>query len=792
MQCWSWGRHPRRLLHASSAASPRQWLRRSETSPLATATPAAGLPPSASRILAVRGTISSITVSKGAYYTFRVTPRAMFDVAASGRTKHTPSLLLNAPLTQISPEPTPAERGQCGRLVTCAGSMPWNPELGAEVFVVGTPRQHNPCITELRVRATTVTQFLEPDSSSSENRSKREDAREGGDGSGQEEAYAWFREFALSSLKVGLPATTFDELEPRDLFALLRSRDITKLCRVKGIKEARATKAVERFEQLLASGAIDRYRQLFRYGFHDNFWFPEASICSFPPTALRDLVKDPYSACYNHLLQRDFDAVDQRVFQQKLIRDAADLRRLRALSYTTLQQATRQTYMGTHQSRAHSQQAHAVPRRNAHNCVSGRHIFLSQSDLCERNARRLRASAARHERGTTFCFDQDTLLRGMDKLKSTIIGSREEDAWLAIDEQEGCLESSSARWYTSFNFAIESRLVEAVLERLECLEHRGPSHAAFERYGVTRTEFEGHFEDAVCDKDGVTLDSQQRDAVRVAFDNRFGIVTGGPGTGKTHVIASIVRLAQALGGEIVLVCPTGKAAQSLRATTQAYASTIHSALRINPSSLEERKGGGDRIWAKGGAQFPFSRGRRGKDDDGSDEARFYIFVVDEASMLSYPLAYHVLEALASHSSEARKSSILLVGDCDQISPVDLGHTFSELCKVEAMPLVRLEHNYRQAHGSRLAHNIKRVLEGLAPDAFDMEQHCALGPVAAGPRPSAAVLSIGKAPPRRVSVQAFRGARHRPGPRRGGGTGQSPGTGRGHGARVRGGDRAHQP
>ncbi len=177
--------------------------------------------------------------------------------------------------------------------------------------------------------------------------------------------------------------------------------------------------------------------------------------------------------------------------------------------------------------------------------------------------------------------------------------------------------------------------------------------------------------------DGLT--PEQRDGVAGALTRRLSIVTGGPGTGKTHLTRQIAELADSRKLKLELLAPTGRAARRLTQATGGYAaSTIHRALE----------------WIPG--DFP------GRDEDNPVEAD--LIVVDEASMLSLEICRNLIAAIGP------ETHLVLIGDADQLPPVGPGKPFCELIDSGAVPTVRLGHVFRQARRSMIvgaAHSIRR-------------------------------------------------------------------------------------
>ncbi len=174
------------------------------------------------------------------------------------------------------------------------------------------------------------------------------------------------------------------------------------------------------------------------------------------------------------------------------------------------------------------------------------------------------------------------------------------------------------------------------------------------------------------------LNDEQRDAVTNALTRRLSVITGGPGTGKTHLTHAITVIAEQHNLKIRLLAPTGRAARRLtEATEGSPASTIHKALEWIPGEIP------------------------GRDEDSPIEAD--LVIVDEASMLSLEICRHLIAAIGA------KTHLVLIGDADQLPPVGPGKPFCELIEAGIAPTVRLEHIFRQARRSMIvgaAHSIR--------------------------------------------------------------------------------------
>ncbi|MGB6426073.1 MAG: AAA family ATPase [Solirubrobacterales bacterium] len=175
------------------------------------------------------------------------------------------------------------------------------------------------------------------------------------------------------------------------------------------------------------------------------------------------------------------------------------------------------------------------------------------------------------------------------------------------------------------------------------------------------------------------LTPEQREATGNALTHRLSLITGGPGTGKTHLTHALAQMAEARGLELRLLAPTGRAARRLtQATGGVAAQTIHKALE----------------WIPG--DFP------GRDESSPVEAD--LIIVDEASMLSLEICRHLIAGVGP------ETHLVLIGDADQLPPVGPGKPFLELIESGIVPTVRLGHVFRQARRSMIvgaAHSIRK-------------------------------------------------------------------------------------
>ncbi len=175
------------------------------------------------------------------------------------------------------------------------------------------------------------------------------------------------------------------------------------------------------------------------------------------------------------------------------------------------------------------------------------------------------------------------------------------------------------------------------------------------------------------------LDEAQTAAVAHALRSGVSVLTGGPGTGKSHTVAAVVSLAERAGCMVALAAPTGRAAKRLEELTGSPASTIHRLL-----GAQARQRGGELEFSGG-----FARNAEAPLDEG-------LVVVDEASMLDVELADALLEACADGTH------LLFVGDAAQLPSIGPGRVLGDLIDAGVVPVTELTTLYRQAEGGAIA------------------------------------------------------------------------------------------
>jgi len=289
------------------------------------------------------------------------------------------------------------------------------------------------------------------------------------------------------------------------------------------------------------------------------------------------------------------------------------------------------------------------------------------------------AAELSQEKGHT-CLPREYFLKRASQLLGLPVENLEPSFSALVQTGKIILEKDSASGneyvYSSFCFWAETiaaeRMARIILEKRS---HLFSSLELDERYEALFEMFEK--------EKGIELSEEQKKAVIGALEKGFAVITGGPGTGKTTVIAALDSLLDGKDLKIVLAAPTGRAAKRMSETTGSPSSTIHRLLG----------------WSFNEGKFLHHAGRPLEGD---------IFVVDEASMVDLPLFASLLEALPEGAA------LILVGDVDQLPSIGPGKVLSDLIASRAIPVFRLNEIFRQARTSLIIQNAHRVREGKLP------------------------------------------------------------------------------
>lgn len=187
------------------------------------------------------------------------------------------------------------------------------------------------------------------------------------------------------------------------------------------------------------------------------------------------------------------------------------------------------------------------------------------------------------------------------------------------------------------------------------------------------------------EKTDILLSEKQKDAIRAINENNVTIITGGPGTGKTTIIKSIIEIYKQKNYKIVLCAPTGRAAKRMTETTGEEACTLHRLLEIGKVDEE--------------SLFKKDNEYQGAPIDGD------IIIVDEVSMVDMFIMSYLLDCIYLGTK------LILVGDSDQLPSVGPGSVLQDLISSEKITTVHLDKIFRQAAKSKIIVNAHRVNSG---------------------------------------------------------------------------------
>lgn len=206
----------------------------------------------------------------------------------------------------------------------------------------------------------------------------------------------------------------------------------------------------------------------------------------------------------------------------------------------------------------------------------------------------------------------------------------------------------------------------------------------------------------------IELDDMQRNAIKAAANHGVLVLTGGPGTGKTTTINTMIHFFESEGMDILLAAPTGRAAKRMSEATGCEAKTIHRMLELSYLPKQEENG-----LKEGKMQY----GRNAENPLEAD-----VIIIDEMSMVDLPLMHVLLNAISIGTR------LILVGDQDQLPSVGPGSVLKDLIASRCFHVIKLSKIFRQAEQSDIivnAHKINRgepvILDNKSRDFFFLKR-----------------------------------------------------------------------
>jgi helicase, putative, RecD/TraA family len=183
------------------------------------------------------------------------------------------------------------------------------------------------------------------------------------------------------------------------------------------------------------------------------------------------------------------------------------------------------------------------------------------------------------------------------------------------------------------------------------------------------------------------LSEKQREAVIAVQEHNVCVVTGGPGTGKTTIIKTIIEMYKQEEKKVVLCAPTGRAAKRMSEATGEEAKTLHRLLEIGKTSSDELQNIDPNVEVE-----PL-------DAD--------VIIVDEVSMVDIFLMNYLLQAIY------KGTKLVLVGDSNQLPSVGPGNVLKDIIQSERLTTITLNKIFRQAAKSKIILNSHKVNEGIS-------------------------------------------------------------------------------
>lgn len=196
-----------------------------------------------------------------------------------------------------------------------------------------------------------------------------------------------------------------------------------------------------------------------------------------------------------------------------------------------------------------------------------------------------------------------------------------------------------------------------------------------------------HYLEEIEAEASIILSDKQRKAVFQSIINGITVITGGPGTGKTTIIHSIIKIFEKMKKKVLLCAPTGRAARRMSESTGREAKTVHRMLEY--------------AYGEDESNLTFNKNEESPLDGD-------VVIVDEMSMVDIILMSNLLKAIK------KGTRLILVGDVDQLPSVGAGNVLSDIINSNVFKTVRLDTIFRQSAGSMIVQNAHSINKGFMP------------------------------------------------------------------------------
>ena len=247
--------------------------------------------------------------------------------------------------------------------------------------------------------------------------------------------------------------------------------------------------------------------------------------------------------------------------------------------------------------------------------------------------------------------------------------------FLAMDQQVRIVDCEGLMaLYPSVYYRAESRVASRIIAMAE------------RNVRPLLSDLEGLIQRSEADA-GIELEDRQKEAVRMAAESSICVITGGPGTGKTTIINTMIDVFEQCGMDVALAAPTGRAAKRMTEASGHEARTIHRFLEYSFSEDDEI--------------MHFGRNRENLLEED-------VIIVDEMSMVDILLMDALMDAIPD------KARLVMVGDADQLPSVGAGRVLGDILDSEIVKTIRLTEVYRQAKESLIIMNAHSINRGEYP------------------------------------------------------------------------------